>query len=98
MTKRHVYVRGEKIPVERKKMERFDGLAYKRPKRDRRPVRRRIVIARRLRGVKRLSTLVHEALHIIDMRLSEQTVLRIEEAMVELVIDNPEVFHNQLWE
>jgi len=94
---KRVHIKGKSVPVERKAMQRFDGLAYKRSKNDKRPVRRRIVLAKRLRGVKKLSTLVHEMLHMVDHRLSEKTVLQLEDAITEMVIDNPEVFHG-LWE
>jgi len=45
-----------------------------------------------LKGVRALSTLVHEALHQIDHRLSERTVRQLEKAIVYLVIDNPDLF------
>ena len=95
---RSVRIRGEKIPVERKSLCAADGLAYKRTKSDKRPVRRRIVLRKNLRGVKQLSTLLHECLHQIHIGLSERTVLRLEEALVELVLENPELFCNRLWE
>jgi hypothetical protein len=47
--------------------------------------------------VKLLSTLIHEMLHQLDHRLSEKTVLRLEESILELVLENPEVF-SRLWE
>ncbi len=88
---RSVRVRGEKIPVRKRRMSRYDGLAYQ-------TGRKKIVLRKGLRGIKQLSTLVHEMLHHLDAGLSERTVLRLEEAIVGLVLENPELFHNRLWE
>ena len=85
------------MPVERRKLTAYDGLAYKRTRSDKRSVRRRIVLRKNLRGVAQLSALLHECLHQIDHGLSERTVLRLEEAIVDLVLENPEVFHNRVW-
>jgi len=91
--KRHVYVRGQKIPVKSGRMETTVGLAFKRTKSDRRPVRRRIVLRRNLKGAKRLSVLVHEMIHQLDIGLAERTVLRLEDGIVQMVEENPELFY-----
>lgn len=44
-----------------------------------------------------MSTLVHEMLHQMNFRFSERTILRLEEGLMELVEENPEVFRD-LWE
>jgi hypothetical protein len=67
-------------------MKRYDGLAYQTGH------KRRIVLRKSLRGVKQLSTLVHEMLHQLDRGLSERTVLRLEVGIVEMVLENPDVF------
>lgn len=89
--KRHVRIRGAKVPVERRKLKAYDGLAYQSGP------RRRIVLNRRLRGVQQLSTLVREMIHQAHLGFSERTVLRLEESIVEMILENPEVFHNRLW-
>lgn len=93
--KRHVYIRGEKVPVVRKRLRPGHyGSAYKRTKSDRRPCRRRIEIAKHLRGHAKLSTLVHEMLHQLHIGFAERTILRLESGIVQMVMENPEVFQN----
>lgn len=89
---RRVRIRGTKVPVRRKYMGHlwYIGSSFK--KRN-----RRIEVADSLRGKRLLSTLVHEMLHQLDHRLSERTILRLEEGIVELVLENPEVF-DRLWD
>lgn len=90
---RRVIVRGEKIPVRRRRMVGADGYSYKRTKSDKRQVKRRIELRANMRGARRLVTLVHEMIHQLDIGLSERTVLRLEAGIVEMVRDNPEVFY-----
>jgi hypothetical protein len=90
--KRHVVIRGKKVPVKTKRISAL-GYAYKRHKSDRRPVTRRIELHSNLRGAKKLSVLVHEMIHQLDIGLAERTVLRLESGIVEMIEDNPEVFH-----
>jgi hypothetical protein len=89
---RRVRIRGVKVPVRRKDLSRrrHIGESFKAGK-------RRIEVADSLRGKRLLSTLVHEMLHQLDHRLSERTILRLEEGIVELVLENPEVF-DRLWD
>lgn len=96
--KRHVYVRGEKIPVKQRKFYVLDGVAYKRTKSDKRRIERRIELRRGMKARRRLAALLHEMIHQADIGLSERTVLRLEEAFLEMVLENPEIFHNSLWE
>ena len=84
-SKKYVLVRGRRLRVKRRKLARGTaGVVFKRT---------RIEIAPDLRGVWKLSTLVHEMIHELDFRLSERTVLKLEEGLVGLVHDNPELFH-----
>ncbi len=53
---------------------------------------RSIRIGTKVKGITALSTLVHEALHQMDHRLSERTVRQLEKAIVYLVVDNPDLF------
>ncbi len=91
---RHVYVRGEKIPVKRRRLRpSADGRAFKRTKSDKRHVNRRIELERNLRGVAKLSTLIHEMLHQLHIGLAERTILKLESGIVQMVGENPELFH-----
>lgn len=54
--------------------------------------KRKVLVSRKLSGLRALSTAVHEALHQIDHRLSERTVRQLEKALVYLVIDNEDLF------
>ena len=95
MRRKHVLIRGEKVPVKMRALKKSGvvGLAYKPTKGDRRPVRRRIAIEKTMRRHARMRTLVHEMIHQLDMGLSERTVLRLENGIVQMVAENPEVFH-----
>lgn len=81
------------MPVKTKKLRGAMGYAYKRGGGDRRQQNRRIELDRRLRGARKLSTLVHEMIHQLDIGLAERTVLRLESGIVEMIEENPEVFH-----
>jgi|SoiMethySBSTD1v2_1073268.scaffolds.fasta_scaffold25764_4 hypothetical protein len=89
---RVVHIRGRAVPVLRRRLNGYAGLSFKRAQDDRRPVFRHIQLHRSLRGVRQLSVLVHEMIHQIDLRFSERTVLALEAAIVELVLENPDVF------
>ena len=93
MRKRHVYVRGEKIPVKSRRFYVLDGRAYK-PTKKHKHLQRKIELRKGMRGTRKLSTLIHEMLHQMDHRLSERTVLLLEAGIVEMVQENPEVFHS----
>jgi hypothetical protein len=82
------------VPVRRKALNGYAGLSFKRARGDRRPVVRRIELHESLRGVRKLAALIHEMLHQLDLRFSERTVLALEAALVELILENPEVFHD----
>ena len=91
---RRVRVKGRKIPVRRRRLlPKLIGLAY--PPQGQDPGE--IVLEKSLRGRRALGTLVHEMLHHMNFRFSEKTILKLEEGLVELVEDNPEVFRD-LWE
>lgn len=92
MARRRVRIRGRSVPVRRSSLsgKGYVGYSWK-------GKGRRIEVDRNLRGVKLLSTLIHEMLHQLDHRLSERTVLQLEEDLVELVLENPEVF-GSLWD
>jgi hypothetical protein len=89
---RFVHIRGRAVPVVRRRINGYAGLSFKRAQDDRRPVHRRIELHRGLRGLRQLSVLVHEMIHQMDLRFSERTVLALEAAIMELVLENPEVF------
>lgn len=55
--------------------------------------KREITLRPGLSGIARLRTLVHEMLHHADFRLGEKTVLALEDEIVQMVIENPELFH-----
>lgn len=92
--KRHVIIKGKKVPVMvRRLVGGALGHAYKRGGGDRQQIGRRIELHKHLRGARRLSTLVHEMIHQLNIALAERTVLRLEEGIVQMVEENPEVFH-----
>ena len=93
---RHVTIGGKKVPVSRKRWKSLHGRAFK-PTKSYPGLKRRIEVHRNLRGIGLLSTLIHEMLHQLDHRLSEGTVLRLEESILEMILENPEVFSG-LWE
>ena len=93
---RRVRIKGVSVPVRRRKLQDCVGQAFK-PTPAHPSIRRRIELHTSLRGVKLLSTLIHEMLHQLDHRLSEGTVLRLEESILEMILENPEVFSG-LWE
>lgn len=87
-------MRGRKIPVRRRRLlPKLVGLAF--PPQGQDPGS--IVLERSLRGRRALSTLVHEMLHQMNFRFSERTILQLEEGLMELIEENPEVFRD-LWE
>ncbi len=87
-------MRGRKIPVKRRRLlPKVVGLAY--PPQGQDPGE--IVLEKSLRGRRAMSTLVHEMLHQMNFRFAESTILRLEEGIMELVEENPEVFRD-LWE
>jgi hypothetical protein len=89
---RVVHIRGRAVPVIRKRLNGYAGLSFKRAHDDRRPVYRRIVLHRSLRGLRKLSVLVHEMIHQSNLRFSERTVLTLEASIMEMILENPEVF------
>ena len=89
--KRHVYVRGSKIPVYYRRFYVLEGRAYK-PTKKHKHLERKIEIRKSARPLAKLSTLIHEMLHQLDHRLAESTVLQLEAGLVEMVEENPEVF------
>lgn len=100
MKKRHVHVRGKKIVVRSRRLRGCEGMAYKVTRREKengtanpRHEPRRIELRKGIRGVRKLSTLLHEMIHQLDIGLAERTVLRLEEGLVQMVEDNPELFH-----
>lgn len=89
--KRHVYVRGEKVPVKQRQFFVLEGRAYK-PTKKHKHLQRKIELRRNSKQVTKLATLVHEMIHQLDHRLSERTVLLLEDGIVQMVEENPEVF------
>ena len=94
--KRHVYVRGERIPVKQRRFFILEGRAFK-PTKKHKHLKRKIELRRNAKTRTKLVTLVHEMIHMLDHRLSESTVLRLEDGIVQMVEENPEVF-SRLWE
>lgn len=89
--KRHVYVRGEKVPVKQRQFFVLEGRAYK-PTKKHKHLQRKIELRRNSKQLMKLSTLVHEMIHLVDHRLSERTVLQLEAGIVEMIAENPETF------
>lgn len=83
----------------RRKLRRgYWGYAHKRSKSDKRPVRRRIEIQKSLKGHAKMRTLVHEMMHQLHIGLAERTILQLEDGIVQMVEENPEVFHDLVHE
>lgn len=86
--KKTVRVNGRSVDVATRKLRgNVLGRAYVGGKK-----RPRIFLHGKLRSVRRISTLIHEMIHHLDMTLPEAAVLRLEAGIVELVHDNPELF------
>lgn len=69
----------------------LEGRAYK-PTKKHKHLQRKIELRKNAGRRMKLITLVHEMIHQMDHRLSEQTVLQLEEGIVQMVEENPEVF------